>query len=357
MDCEYNLIIGERSNGKSYAIKEYAIKNALADEDSKFMYLRRYGDDLKGISIKSYFGDMIGMLEEHTKGDFNDITYVRGNIVARHINDDGNIDNTKVIGYAKSISDAERIKSNTFPDVQTIIFEEFIATKMYLQDETLRFESIVSTVSRRRRIKVYMIGNTLSRNCIYFNYFSLVNIPKQKPGSIDVYSKPTDPPQYNEDGSHVIVKVAVERCLNQSSNTKMLFGQGQKSVTNGEWESQSQPCMTQEELNNYTLVHTMVINYRMSGFLCRLYNDEITGDLFWFVQPRNRNLEVKKDTRVISDEVSTSLLHSCSFDPLSRNEKVIFNLIVRGKVFYSDNLTGTEFKEAIQFFFNNRGWK
>ena len=314
-------------------------------------------DDIKGNAVTSYFGDMLPMLEEYTKGEYNDIVYTRGNIVARKVESDGTISDTRIIGYAKCIAGAERMKSTTFPDVNCVIFEEFIATSMYLQDECQRFESIISTVARRRRIKVYMIGNTLSRNCIYFNYFSLVNVPKQKPGTIDIYTKITEPPQYDEDGNHIVIKVAVERCINQSANTKMLFGSGQKSVTNGEWESKVQPCMSYEELEKYTHIHTMVIVYRMSKFLCRLYTDENTGDMFWFVQPKNKDEDIKKDTRVISDVISTSSLHSSAFVPINRNEKLLFNLIYTGKVFYSDNLTGTEFKEAVRFFFNIRGWE
>lgn len=47
-NCPLNILIGERGVGKSYGAKKYVIKKFLKDK-SKFMYLRRYDNELKSV--------------------------------------------------------------------------------------------------------------------------------------------------------------------------------------------------------------------------------------------------------------------------------------------------------------------
>ena len=235
-----------------------------------------------------------------------------------------------------------------------IVFEEFIATGCYLPMEINLFESIISTVARRRKIKVFMIGNTISRNCIYFQHFSLLNVPKQEQGTIDIYEMPTDPPQYNEDGTQVVIKIAVELCENKTANTKMFAGNSQKAISNGAWTSEVQPKIKFKD--SFDEIYRIVFKFRMSMFLARFYVDNENGDMFWVVEPKVK--PIKDGTRVISDVISASSLYTSNLNPLCPQEKIMFDYIKKDKVFYSDNLTGTEFKEAVRYFINNKiGYK
>ena len=44
-DSEYNIILGQRSNGKSYAVKNHCIKKAWDDSKSRFIVLRRLAEE------------------------------------------------------------------------------------------------------------------------------------------------------------------------------------------------------------------------------------------------------------------------------------------------------------------------
>ena len=46
-DCDYNLIIGERSNGKTYALLEYSIKQFYTKGEQTAL-LRRWKEDIGG---------------------------------------------------------------------------------------------------------------------------------------------------------------------------------------------------------------------------------------------------------------------------------------------------------------------
>ena len=57
VDAEYNILLGERSNGKSYAVKEHCVTQAYLNDDKKFILLRRWQLEIKGNLIESYFAD------------------------------------------------------------------------------------------------------------------------------------------------------------------------------------------------------------------------------------------------------------------------------------------------------------
>ena len=349
IEANYYILLGERSNGKSYAVKEHILERAYK-ERKKFMLLRRYSDDIKNPLVNAYFSDMIEYIIKMTKGTFNNIFCKNGKIFMEYIDEDGEQQNVIDIGYVRSLSQAERLKSNSYLDVDEIVFEEFIATGCYLPMEINLFESIISTVARRRRIKVFMIGNTISRNCIYFQHFSLLNVPKQEQGTIDIYEMPTDPPQYNDDGTEVVVRIAVELCENKTANTKMFAGNSQKAISNGAWTSEVQPKIKFKD--SFEELYRVVFKFRMAMFLGRFYVDNENGDMFWVVEPKVK--PIRDGTRVISDEINPSALYTSNLTPLFTQEKIMFDYIKRDKVFYSDNLTGTEFKEAIKYFINNK---
>ena len=74
--------------------------------------------------------------------------------------------------------------------------------------------------------------------------------------------------------------------------------------------------------------------------------------MFWYVQPKTT--AIQPGTRVISDKVKPDYLYTSNLQGSTVFEQKIFDLIRNDKVFYSTNLTGTEFKEAIAFFINNK---
>jgi hypothetical protein len=155
----FNFIIGERGVGKTYGILKKVVKDFIKD-GRQFIYLRRYKTELK------YFNTI---LEPHIyNGEFgeNEIT-IKGNKV--YVND-------KIAGYGYAISNAVTLKSSTFPNVSTIIFDEFIIDKgniIYLNDEVTKFLEVYETIARMRDVKVYFLGNAISLYNPYFEYFNL----------------------------------------------------------------------------------------------------------------------------------------------------------------------------------------
>lgn len=336
--CTYLLLLGTRSKGKSYAVKERALENAYENHE-KFIYCRRYACDTNNVDVSSYFGDM--PVSTITKGEYSMVTCRSGRIYFANLDDKNKIvrspDN---IGWSMAVASDEHYKSLTFPDVTTFIYEEVVTNGAYLGGsvpEPTRLMSLISTVCRNKEIKVILIGNTISRICPYFYEWNLRGIPKQKPGTLDIYNQTgTD-----AEGEEYNVKIGVYS-TDAKASSKMSFGHLSKSINGTSWESKPQPHLPQAR-DNYNLLYTIVVKHEGNMFLLELLHSK--GEYTWFVSPKTT--PIRKNTRVISSEFNMNKLYTQEFTPLNENEKKIFNLIKLGKICYSDDLTGTEFEQII----------
>jgi hypothetical protein len=96
----------------------------------------------------------------------------------------------KTIGYAQALSTASLLKSDAFPDVKLIIFDEFIidnrGTYHYLKDEVTKFLDLYETVARGRDVIVLFLSNAVTVTNPYFDYFHL---DKPRNGDIQRFGK------------------------------------------------------------------------------------------------------------------------------------------------------------------------
>ena len=160
-----NFIIGERGVGKSYGAKKYVAQRFIK-KHKQFVYLRRYKTELKQAMMKNKtptFWEQIKNDERMKNHKFN------------NTNDTMSIDG-KICGFAMPLSIANILKSSTYDNVDTIIFDEFIIDKgtyHYLQNEVIQFLDVIETIARLRDIRVIMLGNAISITNPYFNFFNL----------------------------------------------------------------------------------------------------------------------------------------------------------------------------------------
>lgn len=157
-----NFILGERGVGKSYGIKQHVL-NKFKKKHRQFIYLRRYDTELrKSLRDNEFFKD-IGNDEMFKDDEFE----IKGEKFYM---------NGEICGYAIPLSKASIYKSVPFPDVDTIIYDEFLidnATYHYIQDEPEKLLDFIETVGRLRDIQVFCLGNSISIVNPYFDYFNI----------------------------------------------------------------------------------------------------------------------------------------------------------------------------------------
>ena len=350
-DSIYKILFGERSNGKSYAVKVEVLKDVWGDlKHRKFVYLRRWREDVVNKGGEDYFADMEEddsgnrKVEEITGGEYTCIAEYRGELYFANRDEMGKKVRGVMIGKIVVMTGDTHHKSRAYVGYFNIVFEEFITDKGYLNGEVKTLMSIVSTILRRREGRVFLIGNTITQQCPYFREWELVNVPKQKQGTIDVYTYVST--ERDENGDQIVVKIACEYCEDSAGTSKVIFGN--KMITTGEWQT--------DEKNHLPLVYG-----EYERHLSVLVDDELTLfriDLLSY--ERQPLLYIHEDTRKWTDYDRYDIVITDRFyhEPkyvrrLSAYPKIcaIFKrLFDIGKVCYEDNLIGTTFTTML----NNR---
>lgn len=337
--CNWLFLLGERANGKSYSVKSHVLKQAFDSIDEnkckrQFAYIRRFDLDCKDSVCEPYFSDM--PITEITNGLYSMVSVYRKRIYFANIDENGKVVRGVCIGQCFALSSAEHYKSLMYPYIYNIIYEEVISQKnQYLYQEPFALQQLISTILRDRIGMVYLIGNTLSRMCPYYNDFGLTNIEKLEQGKSNIY--------------HIDKTVLkVYRTKSRNYNTGMFFGKSAKNITQGEYYTEEQPHLI-GKLSDYDIKHTVVLKYQNLMFLMRFLKHKTDGFYVWYIEPKTS--EIEKDTRVCALEYNPSLFWTHGILPITRSEEQAFKLLTyHKKMVFSDNLTGTEFKNILVYF-------
>ena len=364
VNAQWNIIHSGRGNGKSYSVKSMAIQEAIENLDKpkkkNFFYLRRLKDHITNDSVYNYLRDLeeipeggtYNKLYEISQGRFNRFKVARGKIFALWYDEETDKESDiQTIGYCKGIPDAEGLKSQQFPDVYNIIFEELFATGTYLPREAEKLFSIVSTVLRNREGRIWMIGNEEFRSDYYFNFFDITQYTKkQKMGTIITIELDAGTDEF---GNKQIVKMAVEYAHAKSSKNSggMFFGRMKSKIEEGGYTARLQPRMSQQDFEAYEKIFHMYFEKSSLKYDCYLCLDELTGGCFWWIRPFTKT--IRPGNRVVSDTISTNPMITNNLNPLNKGEAMAFDLLINNKVFFSDDLCGTEFREMIKYFINS----
>lgn len=223
---DFNLIVGQRSNGKTYACCEFLLKEYKRTK-KRFCYIRRWADDIKGYRAEQLFYPLRAVVEKLFGKDYY-IQYYRH----KYFLCNPNGDKIDIIGYSLALSEAAHTKSVAYSDVKYILFDEFIqmAGERILPDESAKFENTLSTIIRDRQdVIIFMLANTVSKFSPYFIHFG-IDINKVEQGTIITREIPTD----DDKG---MLRVALEYCeYNADIGKKVSKYTTSKMIRTGQWE-------------------------------------------------------------------------------------------------------------------------
>lgn len=336
-DAQYNIIIGERSNGKTYAVQNYALKNYCNGKGSLAL-IRRWKEDFRNKRGSNMFNALVqnGLVDKYTNGEFNDIMYRSMQWWLCKRDDTGEITllDNEPFCYGFSLSDMEHDKSVSFPTVTTICFDEFLTRGMYINDEFVIFMNALSTIIRQRtNVKIFMLGNTVNKYCPYFSEFGLSHIKQMKKGTIDVY-------KYGDSK----LKVAVEYCDTAKRNSKpsdiyFAFNNPRLDmIKSGDWEVDIYAHLPYK-YKPKDVKFLFFIVFNGETIQCEIIYKHTT--LFLYCHMKTTDLKYKQ-TDIIYDlnhhpepNRRTSFVH-----PMDNIDNKISRMFRMGKVFYQNNEVG-----------------
>ena len=335
-NATYNVIFGERSNGKTYATLKQVLENYFSD-GSQFAYIRRWSVDVQPKRMNNLFNAIIedGYLEKLSGGKFTAIFYRTGRFYLCTYNDKGKpiYNEEDIIGYAFSLSENEHNKANSYPRVTTIIFDEFLTNKIYLPDEFILFMNTVSTIVRQRtNVKIYMLGNTVNKFCPYFKEMGLTNILSMKQGSIDIYT-------YGDSKLKVAVEYADSKKKFKKNNFYFAFNNPKlKMITGGSWELNIYPHAPVKWLPK-NIMFTYFIDFNDSLYQCEIINKD--DNVFTYIHEKTTPIKNPDKDIIYTLDYNPKINYNINIlKPLNDYQNKITWFFTHDRVYYQNNNVG-----------------
>lgn len=335
-DATYNVIFGERSNGKTYAVLKQALENYKKD-GSQFAYVRRWQDDIKARRASTVFNGLAedGTIEKLFDGAYTGVTYYSGKFYLCTFDDNGKAiySDSDVLGYTFALSETEHGKSNSYPRVTLIMFDEFLTKHLYLPDEFVLFMNTISTIVRlRTNVKIYMLGNTVNKFCPYFQEMGLNHIREMKQGSIDVYS-------YGDSKLKVAVEYTANTASNKKNNFYFAFNNPKLAmITGGAWELNIYPHLpTKYKPHNVKFIYFIVFNDQT--FQCEVVDKK--PYYFTYIHLKTTPLKDKDNDLIYTTDYVPKMNYNRNImKPITELQKNIKWFYVTDRVYYQNNDVG-----------------
>lgn len=214
-NCLFNFVCGNRSAGKTYGFKRWAIRDYLRN-GNQFGYIRRYESEIDKGKLDKFFDDI---LWEFPEWEFkvNGLTFLIREKLSEEDQKAGAKNNNKweTIGFCFILSKAMTFKSVPYPRVSKVLFDEFLIEKgvyRYLPNEVDKFNELYVTIARPGSehcdVIAFFMSNAITFTNIYFLAFDIK--PPQKGKSF-----------YKVKGKEVLLQmVSKENMIERQKNTR-----------------------------------------------------------------------------------------------------------------------------------------
>ena len=332
--AQYNVIFGERSNGKTYAVLKYGLQH-YAERGEQLAIVRRWQDDFTGKRGATMFDALVSNNEvsRATGGQWTGVYYYGSRWFLCRYEDGKRVTDEKPFAYGFSVSSMEHDKSTSYPCITTICFDEFLTRTTYLQDEFVLFMNVVSTIIRHRtNVTIFMLGNAVNRYCPYFKEMGLTHISDMKPGDIDIY-------RYGDSELAVAVEYTIPNKQGKASDFYFAFDNPKLSmITGGAWEIDIYPHIPRKYKPS-DVAFVYYINFDGALLQCEIICQ--SDCTFTFIHRKTTRLENPEASIVYSMDFSPRPNYSRKITkPTNSVEKRIAEHFIKDKVFYADNEVG-----------------
>ena len=287
-----------------------------------------------------------GYIKKLTDGEWTGVVYYnRSFYLSRWDEDlDKDIKADHPFCYAMAISEMVKNKGSSYPNVTTIIFDEFImrsSGRSYLTDEFVLFMHTISTIVRTRdNLKIFMLGNTVNMYNPYFTEMGISKAKEMKQGDINVY-------QYGNSKLKVAVEYAEDLTASHTHQGDVYFAFDNPKlnmITNGAWELPVYPRPAIKFDRD---------DIRFRFFMICPDDNIVQGD----VVEKDDNMFIHFHTKT-GQIYDYDLIYSLEFNPskhfainpykgFNTVTKVISTLLTREKVSFGSNVVGEQVRNYL----------
>ena len=349
-DAKYYVIWGERSNGKTFAVCEYAIDKYFATGE-QFGIIRRLDENFKGKYGSNMFDNFLynpirgNIIEQKSNGKYNSIKYLSRKWYFCHRDEDGNIDASdgEPFAFAFALAQEEKYKSLAFPKITTILNDEFISMSGgYLTDEFIYFTSILSTIIRNRdNVKIFLCANAIPSYNPYIIEMGLTRFKTMEAGKIDIY---------HYGNSNLVVAVehtgTSKQTRGKKSDVYFAFDNPKlKMITEGEFMFNLYPHAPFKWIpKEIKFIYFIVFDGEI--FQCEIIHHK--KQWITFIHEKTTPIKDPDKALIYSQEIdsrgnySRRLLH-----PSNELQNAVARFFATEKVFYQDNRVGEQVNQYL----------
>lgn len=163
-----NMVLSNRGGGKTFHFTRWGIDDFKKNKN-QCVWVRRYQTEIDEMLLNGKFFDAV---REYYP---NDELKVEGNL---------GLVNGEVAFYFIALSTSRQLKSNNYPFVNKIIFDEFIIDKgrvTYLKAEVEVFLDLYETVARLRdNVRAVLLANSITIVNPYFLFWNIKPDPRKR---------------------------------------------------------------------------------------------------------------------------------------------------------------------------------
>lgn len=353
-NCLYNVIYGERSNGKTYSVHDYGIQDYWNSKGMHQMALiRRMEEDFTGKRGEATFEGITksGRVAEITGGVWDRVVYYasRWYLAKWDSNLNKVIRDHQPFCYGFCLSTGEHDKSSNYDGVKTILFDEFLTRKRYLPNEFVEFMNVLSTIIRQRDdVKIFMLGNTVNMFSPYFAEMGISNVGKQKKGTIDVYT-------YGDSELRVAVEYSDSPTKKKSDKYFAFNNPKLAMITSGEWELALYPHLPFK----YTEKDVKFKYYiEFAGLMLQCNLILHNGCVYTYVHRKTTRFKYPDKDIIFSQAYSARPNWFRRINRPTHNiVRRLYSYFVQEKVFYQDNEVGEVMRNYLQWCSTDRGFE
>lgn len=335
-NATYNVIFGERSNGKTYAVLKEGLEQ-YKKNGGEIAIIRRWKEDITGKRASAIFSALVqnGEVERIFNGEYEGIHYFSGRFYLCTYNEQGKAiyNEQDCLGHVFALSDTEHNKSISYPRVTTILFDEFLTKHLYLNDEFVLFMNTVSTIVRQRTdVTIYMLGNTVNRYCPYFKEMGLKHVTKMEQGTIDIYRYGTSS-----------LTVAVEYCATtqhkKANNFYFAFNNPKlEMITGGAWELNIYPHVP-EKFKPSDIEFIYFIEFDGQLYQCEVVVKE--NLTFTYIHLKTTDIQDPDKDLIYTLDYNPKINYNRNiFKPINKLQERLLWYFKTDRVYYQDNEVG-----------------
>lgn len=344
-DYTYSIIMGMRSNGKTYTTLKKLLK-VYAETGAQIGIVRTWSDDFKGKGGVTLFEPMVqdGTIEEFFNGEYQTVVYKSQRWYLAKVDEKSKVTLApEPFAWAFALTTMVHDKGSSYPKIKNVVYDEFMTDGYQPEGLVDAFKNCISTIVRDKDdVRIFMLANTVN---LYSPFFDEMGIDTHTltQGEIMEY-------RYAD---NKYLTVGVEYCApvmrTEKQNKYFAFGRSSSSdmITTGKWQIPEYP-RTPFSYKPKDIKFCAFVKHK--NLVIQL--DVVKGPYYYICVAHKKTTPIQRPDRdIIYDNsyqgLERNIIKNIYIDTSEFSRRLML-LKLEHKFYYDDNVTGETIRNWLE---------